>query len=44
MGQQAFQMALALMTATDPTQEGFSDITVRGQLVVRESSGMRAQG
>ena len=44
MGQQAFQMALALMTATDPTHEGFSDITVRGQLVVRESSRMRTQG
>jgi DNA-binding LacI/PurR family transcriptional regulator len=43
MGQQAFQMALALMTATDPTQEGFSDITVKGQLVVRQSSRMRAQ-
>lgn len=41
MGQQAFQMALALMTAQDPVEEGFSNISVRGELIVRESSVMR---
>jgi DNA-binding LacI/PurR family transcriptional regulator len=39
MGRQALQMALTLMTAEDPTAEGFSNIVLRGQLVVRESSG-----
>jgi DNA-binding LacI/PurR family transcriptional regulator len=42
MGQRAFQMALALMTARDPVEEGFSDVSVRGELVVRESSVIRA--
>ncbi len=38
MGRQAMGMALALMTADDSTTP-FSDIVVRGRLVVRESSG-----
>jgi len=37
MGRQAMGMALALMTADDSTTP-FSDIVVRGRLVVRESS------
>ena len=41
MGQQAMQMALALMAAKDPTDERFSNIVFQGQLIVRESSGMR---
>jgi len=38
MGRQAMDMALALMTADDSTIS-FSDVVVRGKLVVRESSG-----
>jgi len=38
MGRQAMDMALALMTAGDSTTP-FSDIVVKGKLVVRESSG-----
>ncbi len=38
MGRRAFQMALALMMAENPVAEGFSDVTVKGKLVVRESS------
>jgi DNA-binding LacI/PurR family transcriptional regulator len=44
MGQQAFQMALALMTARDPVEEGFSNISVRGELTVRESSVSEISG
>jgi len=40
MGRWAMQMALALMTAGDSTTP-FSDIVVKGKLVVRESSGFR---
>jgi LacI family repressor for deo operon, udp, cdd, tsx, nupC, and nupG len=40
MGRQAMDMALALMSAGDsPTS--FSDIIVRGKLIVRESSGFK---
>jgi LacI family repressor for deo operon, udp, cdd, tsx, nupC, and nupG len=39
MGQRAMRMALALMGAEDPVQEGISDVIVKGQLIVRESSG-----
>jgi hypothetical protein len=39
MGRQAMGMALALMTADDSTKS-FSDVVVRGSLVVRESSGV----
>jgi DNA-binding LacI/PurR family transcriptional regulator len=42
MGRQAFQMALALMTAHDPVEEGFSNVSVRGELIVRESSVIQA--
>jgi DNA-binding LacI/PurR family transcriptional regulator len=38
MGQQAMQMALALMTET-PSDLQTSDISIKGQLIVRESSG-----
>jgi DNA-binding LacI/PurR family transcriptional regulator len=38
MGQQAMGMALALMTAENPAEQGFANIVVKGQLVVRESS------
>ena len=38
MGRQAMNMTLTLMTADDSTTP-FSDIVVRGELVVRESSG-----
>ncbi len=38
MGQRAMQMALALMKTKDPAEEGISDIIVKGQLIVRESS------
>ena len=40
MGRQAMNMALALMTADDSTTP-FSDIVVKGKLVVRESSGFK---
>jgi DNA-binding LacI/PurR family transcriptional regulator len=40
MGRQAMNMALALMTADDSTPP-FSDIVVKGKLVVRESSGFK---
>jgi len=39
MGQQATQMALALMPAQNPSSAKVSDIVVKGQLVVRASSG-----
>lgn len=38
MGRQAMNMALALMTADDSTAL-FSDVVVKGKLIVRESSG-----
>jgi DNA-binding LacI/PurR family transcriptional regulator len=38
MGRQAIKMALALMAADD-SATSFSDVTVKGKLVVRESSG-----
>jgi DNA-binding LacI/PurR family transcriptional regulator len=38
MGRRAFDMALALMTTQDPTQAGFTDINMKGELIVRESS------
>jgi hypothetical protein len=38
MGRQAMNMALALMAAGDSTIP-FSDVIVKGRLVVRESSG-----
>jgi DNA-binding LacI/PurR family transcriptional regulator len=38
MGQKAMQMALALMRTQDPIAEGFSDLTVKGELIIRESS------
>lgn len=40
MGRMAMQMALALMTADDSTTP-FSDIVVKGKLIVRESSGVK---
>ena len=40
MGRQAMNMALALMTADDSSIP-FSDIVVKGKLVVRESSGFK---
>lgn len=40
MGQQAMQMALALMKAQDPAEEGLSNVIVKGRLVVRESTGI----
>jgi LacI family repressor for deo operon, udp, cdd, tsx, nupC, and nupG len=40
MGRQAMNMALALMTAGDSTSP-FSDIVVKGKLIVRESSGFK---
>jgi DNA-binding LacI/PurR family transcriptional regulator len=40
MGRQAMDMALALMAADDATAS-FSDVVIRGKLVVRESSGRR---
>jgi LacI family repressor for deo operon, udp, cdd, tsx, nupC, and nupG len=39
MGRQAMGMALALMAADDSTKS-FSDVVVKGSLVVRESSGV----
>jgi DNA-binding LacI/PurR family transcriptional regulator len=39
MGQQAVQMALELMGAKDLGEHAASDVVVRGQLIVRESSG-----
>jgi len=42
MGRQAMDMALALMTADDSTTP-FSDAVVRGELVVRESSGVEME-
>jgi len=39
MGQQAMQMALALMTET-PSDLQTSDISIKGQLIVRESSSV----
>jgi DNA-binding LacI/PurR family transcriptional regulator len=44
MGRRALQMVLALMTTKDPAEEGFSDVTVKGRLVVRESSANREAG
>jgi DNA-binding LacI/PurR family transcriptional regulator len=41
MGRQAMDMALALMTADDSTTS-FSDIVIKGKLVVRESSEFKA--
>jgi DNA-binding LacI/PurR family transcriptional regulator len=41
MGQQAMQMALALMATEDPAAEEFSNIVLKGKLVVRESSKTR---
>jgi DNA-binding LacI/PurR family transcriptional regulator len=41
MGQQAMQMALALMATKDPTAEKFSNIVLKGKLIVRESSKTR---
>ena len=38
MGRQAMDMSLALMTADDSVTP-FSDIVVKGKLIVRESSG-----
>jgi DNA-binding LacI/PurR family transcriptional regulator len=38
MGRRAFDMALALMTTQDPAQAGFTDINMKGELIVRESS------
>jgi len=38
MGQQAMEMALALMTAQDPADRAFSNVVVKGKLVVREST------
>jgi len=38
MGRRALQMALALMTSQDPAMEGISNIVVKGQLAVREST------
>jgi len=38
MGRQAMSMALALMRA-EPSTEPFEDISVKGQLIVRKSSG-----
>jgi DNA-binding LacI/PurR family transcriptional regulator len=38
MGQQAMKMALALISAQDSTTEGITDLVLKGQLVVRESS------
>jgi LacI family repressor for deo operon, udp, cdd, tsx, nupC, and nupG len=40
MGRQAMNVALALMTADD-LNASFSDIVVKGELVVRESSGVK---
>ncbi len=39
MGRQAMQMALGLMRSQTPTDSQVTDITIQGQLVVRESSG-----
>jgi len=39
MGQKAMQMALDLISSKDPAKEGLLDIVVKGQLIVRESSG-----
>ena len=41
MGRQAMNMALALMTTKD-TATPFSDISVKGKLIVRESSERKA--
>ena len=38
MGQKAMEMALALMRTEDPIAEGFSDLTLKGELIIRESS------
>lgn len=38
MGQRAMEMALALIKTEDPVKAGISDIVVKGQLIVRESS------
>jgi DNA-binding LacI/PurR family transcriptional regulator len=38
MGQRAMEMAFALIKSKDPADEGISDIVVKGQLIVRESS------
>jgi len=40
MGRQAMNMALALMTADD-SDAPFSDVVVKGKLIVRESSGFK---
>ena len=42
MGRQAMDMALALMTA-DNSITPFSDVVIKGKLVVRESSGFGAK-
>jgi len=42
MGEQAMQMALALMLAQAPSSVKVSDIVVKGQLIVRASSGVLA--
>ena len=39
MGQQAMQMALELMKDQQPTEGKTLDISIKGQLIVRESSG-----
>jgi DNA-binding LacI/PurR family transcriptional regulator len=38
MGRQAMHMALALMRAKDPSEEGISNVVVKGKIVVREST------
>jgi DNA-binding LacI/PurR family transcriptional regulator len=40
MGQWATQMALSLMKAPVPTDAEVADITIKGRLIVRESSGV----
>ena len=40
MGQEAMQMTFALMKAPTPSEAQVSDIVVKGQLIVRESSGL----
>jgi LacI family repressor for deo operon, udp, cdd, tsx, nupC, and nupG len=43
MGRRALHVALALMSAEDPVGEGLSNITVKGRLVVRDSSAERTE-
>jgi DNA-binding LacI/PurR family transcriptional regulator len=40
MGQQAMQMLLTLMSASTPSEAQVTDLVVKGQLVIRESSGV----